>query len=92
MRLLLVAGLACAPVLTATGASAQVPAGHEAHLAQLALAPSPTARVMESQPVIPDVSFVDQDGQPTTLRAALDSDKPVLLNFIFTSCTTICPS
>ena len=40
---------------------------------------------------IPDVEFVDQDAQRVALRRLLDSDKPVLLNFIFASCTTICP-
>jgi protein SCO1/2 len=34
---------------------------------------------------------VDQRGEATTLREAVGSDKPVLVNFIFTTCTTICP-
>lgn len=41
---------------------------------------------------IPDVTLTDKDGHPVNLRALLaDRDTPVLLNFIFTSCTTICP-
>jgi protein SCO1/2 len=91
MRHLLAAELACAAVLGGMPAAAQAPSGHEGHTAQLAAAPSSAARVMEPQPAIPDVSFVDQDGKPTTLRDALGLDKPVLVNFIFTSCTTICP-
>jgi protein SCO1/2 len=46
---------------------------------------------MQAQPALGDVSLVDQDGQATTLRDALDTDLPVLVNFIFTTCTTICP-
>ena len=66
--------------------------GHEAHLAQMAAAARPpAARVMAPQPDIADVAMVDQAGRPTTLREAIGTDKPVLLNFIFTSCTTICP-
>ncbi len=38
-----------------------------------------------------DVKLVGMDGSVTTLREELDGDKPVMLNFIFTTCTTICP-
>jgi protein SCO1/2 len=69
---------------------AQAPTGHEGHHAPVVVS-EPAARVMDPQPVLPEVSFVDQAGEPTTLRQALTSDQPVLVNFIFTSCTTICP-
>ena len=39
---------------------------------------------------IPDVKLVDADGAGVSLRSAL-ADKPVILNFIFTSCGAICP-
>lgn len=39
---------------------------------------------------IPDVRMVDADGEPVALRTAL-SDKPVILDFIFTTCGAICP-
>lgn len=39
---------------------------------------------------IPDVNLVDADGAGVSLRSAL-ADKPVILNFIFTSCGAICP-
>lgn len=38
-----------------------------------------------------DRKLVRMDGQATTLLEELDSDRPVMLNFIFTTCTTICP-
>jgi protein SCO1/2 len=40
---------------------------------------------------IPDVSLVDSDGVPVPLVRELNGGKPVLLNFIFTSCGAICP-
>jgi len=40
---------------------------------------------------LPDLVLRDSDGNETTLQQVLDTDKPVLLNFIYTTCTTICP-
>jgi len=39
----------------------------------------------------PDVTLVNQDGARVSLAKLLSADKPVLLNFFFTTCTTICP-
>jgi protein SCO1/2 len=39
----------------------------------------------------PTFPVVTQDGNETSLAKVLDSKKPVMLNFIFTKCTTICP-
>jgi protein SCO1/2 len=84
--------IACTITMSSVGAIAQTPTGHEAHMAQMAAKPKETAvRVMAPQPAIGDIRLVDQAGRATTLREALGSDKPVLVNFIFTTCTTICP-
>ena len=40
---------------------------------------------------IPDVSLIDNRGTSTQLRALLSTSQPVLLQFIFTTCSTICP-
>jgi len=40
---------------------------------------------------VPDVKLVDSEGKESLLSAAISSDKPVMLNFIFTTCTAICP-
>ncbi len=40
---------------------------------------------------VPAIQLVRDDGKPVSLPAELDDGKPVVLNFIFTSCTTICP-
>jgi protein SCO1 len=84
--------LACAMALASSPAAAQTHTGHEAHMAQMAAAAKdPAVRVMAPQPAIDGISLVDQDGRTTTLVEAVGSDKPVLVNFIFTTCTTICP-
>lgn len=93
MRLTLAgAVVAGALAMSSAGAVAQTPTGHEAHMAQLAAASKESAaRVMAPQPAIGDIRLVDHAGRATTLREAIGSDKPVLVNFIFTTCTTICP-
>ena len=84
--------VACAVAVSGARASAQTPTGHEGHLAQMAAAARDSAvRVMAPQPAIANIAFQDQSGRATTLREAIGSDKPVLVNFIFTTCTTICP-
>jgi len=40
---------------------------------------------------IPDVRLIDASGTNVSLRALLESQRPIALNFIFTTCTTICP-
>ncbi|MGB5540461.1 MAG: SCO family protein [Gammaproteobacteria bacterium] len=48
-------------------------------------------RSLASYPV-PAVTLVNQDGQQVDLPELLKADRPVMLNFIFTSCTAICPA
>ncbi|MEW5746290.1 MAG: SCO family protein [Nitrospirota bacterium] len=40
---------------------------------------------------VPDVTLVNQDGKKVRLAALLNADKPVMLDFIYGTCTTICP-
>jgi len=40
---------------------------------------------------VPDVVLFDSDARPMRLRELLASDNPVMVNFIFTTCSTICP-
>ena len=39
----------------------------------------------------PAVMLVREDGQSVSLARELDDGRPVLLNFIFTTCSSICP-
>jgi protein SCO1/2 len=48
-------------------------------------------KISSKQYDIPDVTLIDANGHKTSLAALLSSDEPVALNFIFTTCKTICP-
>jgi protein SCO1/2 len=86
-----------------TGASEQDHAGHDMHHDHTAHQHDAHAHHKhmlqqksfvrsEHHYVIPDVVLKDQDGKSMPLQEILaDGDKPVMLNFIFTTCTTICP-
>jgi protein SCO1/2 len=39
----------------------------------------------------PDVNLIDAQGEAVDLLSELRLDRPLLMNFIFTSCTAICP-
>jgi protein SCO1/2 len=41
--------------------------------------------------VIPDVQLVRDDGKSVNLAQELNDGRPVVLNFIYTTCTSICP-
>jgi len=40
---------------------------------------------------VPAVTLIDQDGDKVAFRDLLLSDKPVFVDFIYATCTTICP-
>ena len=42
-------------------------------------------------PSIPDVALTDQDGRPVHVYSDLIRGRRVAMNFVFTTCTTICP-
>ncbi len=49
------------------------------------------SRTLENYQV-PDVTLLNQDGERVRLREVLlPPDRPVLVDFIYTTCTTICP-
>jgi FKBP-type peptidyl-prolyl cis-trans isomerase len=94
----------CGPVLGALGlalllylpqatATETAAAGHSAHdhaHHQHAMAPG-YQRSLASYP-IPELTLLNQHGQRVALPELLAADKPLMLNFIFTSCTAICPA
>lgn len=45
----------------------------------------------EASYAVPDVTLVDMNGKKVSLRSELDTGGPVVVNFIFTSCTAVCP-
>lgn len=40
---------------------------------------------------LPDLTVIRMDGKRVKLTDAIDDGRPVMLNFIYTSCTAICP-
>jgi protein SCO1/2 len=55
------------------------------------LVPAPgTSRITASY-AIPDVRMIRQDGAAVNLGDELNDGRPVVLSFIYTSCTTVCP-
>lgn len=62
-------------------------------------APAPNAEGMQREKykrtiekyVVPDVTLVNQDGKKIRLRELLSGKRVTMVDFIFTTCTTICP-
>jgi protein SCO1/2 len=67
------------------------PASPDPHAAHRAALERPQYSVITERYSVPDVNLLDQSGASVALRTLLESGKPVALNFIFTTCTTICP-
>ena len=66
------------------------PAAAEAHAHHASGGDSDVHRSV-AEYVIPNVTLVRDDGKSVALPAELNDGRPVVLNFIYTSCTTICP-
>ncbi|MCG8291404.1 SCO family protein [Pseudomonas entomophila] len=54
-------------------------------------APPPAAHQEKASVRFADVSLLDQDGMPVRLEKDLVGDRLVVMGFIYTSCTTVCP-
>lgn len=95
--------LSCALVLTAAGtiAPAAIAAATGASAVMAAMdAPDPHAHhhhmmseIMRSTVdyTLPQVSLVREDGKAVSLINELNDGRPVILTFIYTTCTSICP-
>ena len=86
--LTLILGLAVAPV-AAQEAGAEH-AGHEHHLQVVAEGAAKRPEALEALRV-PDVAVVDSDGRPLRFYRDLVAGRVVAMNFVFTTCTTVCP-
>lgn len=71
---------------TAADVSGQPSAGGDAATTPAAATTATTSRV-----TIPDTEVLDQDGNKVRFYSDLIKGKVVAINFIFTTCTTICP-
>ena len=84
-----------AAALVATGggvARAAQPAATDAPVdhAHMHHAVGEAGRVV-SDYAVPDLEMVREDGTPVHLGQEMDDGRPVVLAFIYTSCTTVCP-
>jgi protein SCO1/2 len=61
----------------------------EAHEHHHMVMPETTRHTVEYS--IPDVMLVREDGKSVSLPAELNDGRPVVLSFIYTTCTTVCP-
>ncbi len=52
---------------------------------------SPGITRIQTEYKVPEVKLVRADGKTVSLPEELNDGRPVVLNFIFTTCTTICP-
>jgi protein SCO1/2 len=78
-------GLAACAFLSATAAhDPNDPHAHHHHAA------AKTVR-STAEYVVPDVKLVRDDGKSVTLKQELGDGRPVVMNFIYTTCTSICP-
>jgi protein SCO1/2 len=65
--------------------AADAPEAHECHHH------APGAARTTAAYAVPDVELVRDDGKTVRLSRELEDGRPVVLSFIFTSCTTVCP-
>jgi protein SCO1/2 len=85
------AALCLAAMGVASSALAQTaPMDHTQHHDHSAMAATALKR-SEVKYVVPAVAQVRQDGKKASFPAELDDGRTVLLQFIYTSCTAICP-
>jgi protein SCO1 len=69
-----------------------MPMDHSHHAAMAAAAGTEGyKRSLKTYAAIPDLVLTDAEAKPVRLRELLAGGEPVMLNFIFTTCTTICP-
>jgi protein SCO1/2 len=55
------------------------------------LMPMPVIKKQTATYTVPDVALVRDDGKRVALRDELNDGRPVILNFIYTTCTSVCP-
>ena len=64
--------------------------GHAEDHSHHMISAKPFTRSAANYPV-PVVSMKNQDGKTTGFLQDIQDDKPVFLNFIYTTCTAVCP-
>ncbi len=82
----------CLRLAAAGAASAWLPAqGHADHADHVDHAAAPGLRRSVADYAVPDATLLRDDGRRVSLARELDDGRLVMLNFVFTTCTAICP-
>ena len=87
-RFLLIFGLAL--TLQSLDSTAETSAT-DPHAAHGKMMSDPATRVVSANYEIPDIDLIDSTGARVNLRTLMSENEPLIVNFIFTTCTTICP-
>lgn len=88
VALTLAAGGAIGP-LAGRAFAAEVTAAADPHAHHHMAMPDTIRRVVAY--AVPQVQLVRDDGKTVSLPAELDDGRPVVVSFIYTTCTTVCP-
>ena len=92
--LITIAGCALLAIGALAYADALPAQGQDDHMdadASAAASSTEATRRMFVEIAIPELKMVRQDGAQVSLDKELNDGRPVVLNFVYTSCTTICP-
>ena len=87
----LAAGASLTVLFVFAGAFASEHSGHDQHAAHRAAMKQTNYQVSDADYSVPEVQLLDASGTSLPLQDLLASGEPIALNFIFTTCTTICP-
>jgi protein SCO1 len=90
LRLVPLLSAAAAALACGGAAAADPPADPHAHHHMMMLE-NKALRRSEQAYKVPDLQLVRDDGKSVVLSRELADDRMVVLNFIYTTCTTICP-
>ncbi len=82
--------LACLALPAAQAADAPDPHAHHHHHAEVGKAAT-TTTTRQVEVKLPAIPLLRADGRSVDLATELADPRPLLLNFIFTTCTAICP-
>jgi protein SCO1/2 len=86
------AGAALVVLLLTLPPAVHAQGSHDDHHAHgIPAAPGETVRQREDGLSIPDVAVLTQDGREVRFWSDLVAGKVVAMNFVFTTCTTVCP-
>lgn len=89
--ILALAGLSTSMISSALEDAASIPAGPESPHAHHHHSMTERVRYEMADYMLPQIQLTRQNGKSVALAEELNDGRPVILNFIYTTCTTVCP-